>query len=72
MSRKIIFTVPTDVLAEFAGEIVDRGLQAVIAGANEDGDILLEIEFEKEETSEVDKLEDYLEKIKEEAGHETE
>jgi hypothetical protein len=70
MNRKAEFTVPTDVLAEFVEEITSRSMQATITGSSEEGDILLEIEYDKDETSEIDKLEAALDRIKEEAGME--
>ena len=68
MNRTIQFCVPTDVLVEFAEELVSRNLQATIAGANEEGEILLDLSYDKEDTSEVDKMESFLENLKEEAG----
>lgn len=68
MSRKIEFCVPTDLLVDFAEELVSHEMQAMIAGSNEEGEIILVVEYEKEESSEVDKMEAILEKLKEEAG----
>ena len=72
MTRTIQYPVPTHLLVEFAEELVNRDLQAVIAGSNEEGDILLTVEYDKDETSEVDKMEAFLQKLREEAGLETE
>jgi hypothetical protein len=72
MNRKAEFCVPTDVLVDFVEELTTRELKATITGSNDADDILLEIEYDKEETSEIDKLEAALEKLKEEAGHEVE
>jgi hypothetical protein len=70
MNRKAEFSVPTDLLTEFVEEMTTRSLKATITGTNEEEDVLLELEYEKDETSEVDELEKFLERLKEEAGHE--
>lgn len=70
MNRKAEFSVPTDLLTEFVEEMTTRSLKATITGTNEEEDVLLELEYEKDETSEVDDLEKFLERLKEEAGHE--
>ncbi|MCX6312606.1 MAG: hypothetical protein NT084_13335 [Bacteroidetes bacterium] len=72
MKRKIEYSVPTYALVEFTEMLVSRGLRATLVGANEDGDILLEVEYEKEETSDVDEMEDFLENLREEEEEEEE
>jgi hypothetical protein len=68
MQRKAEFFVPTDLLHEFVEEMTSRNLKATITGTNEDEEVVLEMEYDKEDTSEIDDLETVLTRLKEEAG----
>jgi capsular polysaccharide biosynthesis protein len=65
--RKIIFEVPQEVMTEFAKEMSDRNLDNTVTGTNENGEIIIEIDYMKEEGALIDELEeihqDLLEKI---------
>jgi hypothetical protein len=61
--RKIELFIPTEVLAEFSEELVKRNLTNSISGTTDDGEIVIEIEYNKSETDDVDALEELLEKL---------
>ncbi|MBU0487983.1 MAG: hypothetical protein KKD31_08550 [Bacteroidetes bacterium] len=64
--RKIEFEVPEHLLADFAAEIADRNLANTITGTTSDKKIVIEIEFEREESDLIDELEDFFEELNEE------
>lgn len=68
--RKAEFAVPSGVMGEFATELAGRGLDNSITGTDEDGDILVEVTYEKDESESVDELEEYLEKLREQMDEE--
>lgn len=59
------FEVPTDFIAEFAEALAELELTNEINGVNEEGDILIEVSYEKNERANVftlsELLDDYLE-----------
>lgn len=63
--RKAEFAVPSQVMAEFAGEMTERELDNTVTGTNEDGEIMVEVLYEKEESKSVDELETFLEGLRE-------
>lgn len=70
--RKAQFDVPSSVMAEFADEMASRGLTNTVNGTNEDGEIIVEVEYDRDESKEVDQLEEILEKLREELEEENE
>jgi len=68
--RKAEFAVPSEVMAEFAGEMSGRGLDNTVTGTNEDGEILVEVIYEKEESESVDELETFLDELREQIDEE--
>jgi hypothetical protein len=61
--RKIELFIPVEVLAEFSEEMVKRNLKNGISGTSENGEIVIEIEYDKSETDDVDALEELLDKL---------
>jgi|CXWK01.1.fsa_nt_gi hypothetical protein len=61
--RKIEFFVPTEVLAEFSEEMVKRNLNNSITGTTDDGEIAVEVDYDKSETDDIDALEELLGKL---------
>ncbi|MBI4945270.1 MAG: hypothetical protein HY840_02580, partial [Bacteroidetes bacterium] len=61
--RKAEFEVPQEAMTEFADELVSRNLNNTVTGTTEDGEIIIEVEYDKDESDEVDELESILEKI---------
>jgi capsular polysaccharide biosynthesis protein len=61
--RKVIFEVPQEVMTEFAEEMTNRNLDNTVTGTNEDGEIIIEVEFEKDESELVDELEEIHENL---------
>lgn len=70
--RKAEFEVPSEVMAEFATEMAERDLDNKVVGTTEDGEILVEILYEKEETKVVDELEEILDNLREQMEDEEE
>ena len=68
--RKAEFTVPSEVMAEFANELAERDLDNKVVGTSEDDEILVEISYEKEETQVVDELEAILDNLREQIEEE--
>ena len=61
--RKCEFNVPQEGMTEFAEEMASRELNNTVTGTTEDGEIIIEVEYEKDESDEVDELEEILDKI---------
>lgn len=70
--RKAQFDVPSEVMAEFADEMANLNLSNTVAGTNEDGEIIVEVEYDRDESEVVDELETILEKLREELEEESE
>lgn len=62
--RKIEFEVPTDVFGEFTVKLAQTGLDNSVLGKNDDDEIEIVVYYEKDEASEIDELEEYLEALK--------
>ena len=63
--RKAEFSVPSELMAQFAEEMAKRNFNNTITGATEEGEMLVEVSYERDEADEVDEVEDALEKIRE-------
>jgi hypothetical protein len=72
MSRKITLEVPAELIGDFTEKLTELDLENSITGKNDDDEILVEIIYEKDETSSIDELEEYLEEQKEELETEEE
>ena len=70
--RKIEFEVPTEVFGDFTEKLEETGLKNCVLGRNEDDEIEIEVYYEKEEASEIDQLEEYLEELKDTLSEEEE
>ena len=62
--RKAEFNVPSEVMAEFAEAMAESNLSNTINGTTKDGEIIIEVEYDKDEANEVDELEAVLEKLR--------
>ncbi len=58
--RNVEFNVPEAVMTDFVKEIEKRELEGIITGMTEDDEVIIRVEFERDETSEVDELEEAL------------
>lgn len=58
--RKAELIVPTEVMTEFVEEMSERQLDNTITGVNDDGEVIVEIIYEPDETGSVDQLENIL------------
>ena len=70
--RKAAFAVPSEVIAEFADEMTNMKLENTVVGTNEENEILVEVMYEKEESKEVDALEEFLDDLREQLAKENE
>ena len=61
--RKVHFAVPAEVISEFAEKMTAMDVRNTIVGVNEDKEVEIEVFYEKNETEEVDFLEEYLEEL---------
>lgn len=61
--KKINFEVPTEGMPEFVEDLSSRNLSNSVVGTNEDGDIIIEVFYDKEDEDEINQLENLLEKI---------
>ncbi len=61
--RKIEFNVPTEIITQFIEEMTERNLSNSITGLTEEDEVIIEIEYDKTETDEVDQLDEILEKL---------
>ena len=72
---KAEFRVPEEAIKEFAEDMVNRNLNNEITGTTEEGEIIVEVKYNKEDSKEVDALEEALEELRkqlEEEGEEEE
>lgn len=70
--RKAEFAVPQEVMSDFVEAMNAHRLENSIAGTNDDNDILIELNYEKDESEIIDELEEYLLKLREELEEEEE
>lgn len=70
--RKAEFEVPQEAMTEFADTMASRNLSNTVTGTTEDGEIIIEVEYDKDEADEVDELEEVLEKLIEQLEEEDE
>jgi hypothetical protein len=64
--RKIVLEVPQEIMGDFSDKLAETGLENSITGRNDDGEIEIEVSYEKDEGELADELEEYLEQLKEE------
>ncbi len=64
--RKAELNVHPQVIVEFTEELTNRDLIATLIGTTEEGEVIVEVEYEKNESKLVDELEGILEKLSEE------
>jgi hypothetical protein len=68
--RKAEFLVPSEAMLEFTDAMASRHLDNSVTGTTTEGEIVVEVSYEREENNEVDELEKVLEKIREEMDEE--
>jgi hypothetical protein len=68
--RKIEFEVPQDVIVDFVEELSERNLTNTITGVKGEDKIVIEVEYEKEESELVDELEEIFDNLTEEEDDE--
>jgi hypothetical protein len=61
--RKAEFAVPAEVMVEFTEKMTDLELDNTLNGVTEDDEIIVEVNYEKDESNEIDQLEEYLQKL---------
>ncbi len=70
--RKAEFEVPSEVMAEFADAMASRNLNNTVSGTTENGEIIVEVQYERDDSDEVDELEKILDKLCENLEEESE
>lgn len=70
--RKAEFAVPSEVMAEFAEKLATQDLDNKIVGTNDDYEVLVEVEYERDQSEEIDELEEYLNSLREQIEDEEE
>ncbi|MBA3664243.1 MAG: hypothetical protein H0W61_08550 [Bacteroidetes bacterium] len=63
--RKAEFAVPSEVMAEFADKLAEQDLDNKIMGTNDDYEVLVEVDYERDQSKEIDALEEYLNELRE-------
>ena len=61
--RYATFEVPSDVITDFAQEMQDREIQAVLVGVNEDDELILKVGYDRDQSDKIDELEEKLEEL---------
>jgi hypothetical protein len=61
--RKASFEVPAEVIGEFTEKMTELELNNSITGKTENDEIEIEVLYEKEESEQVDELEEYLDEL---------
>lgn len=70
--RKAEFLVPSEAMVEFTDAMASRKLDNTVTGTTTEGEIVVEVNYERDETDDVDELEETLEKIREQLDEEEE
>ena len=68
--RKVEFNVHPEIIVEFVEELTSRDLSNSVTGVTEDDEIIIEVEYSKTESDEVEELESILEKLSEQIEQE--
>jgi hypothetical protein len=61
--RSAEFNVHPEIIVEFVDELASRDLNNSIVGTTDEGEVIIKIEYEKNETEEIDDLEKILENL---------
>jgi HAMP domain-containing protein len=70
--RKAEFAVPSEVMAEFAEKLASQNLDNRVTGTNDEYEVLVEVEYERDQSDEIDELEEYLNELREQIEEEDE
>lgn len=62
--RKVEFEVPAEIFGDFTEKLTETGLDNRVLGKNEDGEIEIEVYYEKDDAGEIDDLEEHLQTLK--------
>jgi len=63
--RERIFEVPVDLMTEFAEILDTQGMDNVIEGVTEDGDIEVRVDYEPEQKQAINKIHDMIDEYNE-------
>lgn len=63
--RERTFEVPVDLMGEFAGILDEQGMDNVIEGVTEDGDIEVRVDYEPEQKQVINKIHDMIDEYNE-------
>lgn len=62
--RKAEFVVPEGNILDFAQEMTDKGLSNEISGVTEDGELIVEVTYDRDENKLIDELEERLNELR--------
>lgn len=68
--RKASMEVPADIIGDFTQKLTELGLENALIGTTDEGDIEVEVYYDKDDSELVDELEEYLEELKEQLNEE--
>jgi len=61
--RHATFEVPSEVIGDFTERLTEMDLVNTITGKTEDGEIIVQVSYEKEDAEQIDELEEHLENL---------
>jgi hypothetical protein len=61
--RSAEFNVHPEIIIEFVDELASRNVNSSIIGTTDDGEVIIKVDYEKNESDEIDELEEILENL---------
>jgi hypothetical protein len=61
--RSAEFNVHPEIIIEFVDELVSRNVNNSIIGTTDDGEVIIKVDYEKNENAEIDELEEILDNL---------
>lgn len=61
--RSAEFIVHPEIIIEFVDELVSRNVNNSIIGTTDDGEVIIKVDYEKNESAEIDELEEILDNL---------
>ncbi|MBA2611914.1 MAG: hypothetical protein H0U95_08090 [Bacteroidetes bacterium] len=61
--RHATFEVPSEIIGDFTEKLTELELDNTIAGKTDDGEIIVQVSYEKDEADKIDELEEHLEEL---------
>lgn len=61
--RSAEFNVHPEIIIEFVDELASRNVNNSIIGTTDEGEVIIKVDYEKNESAEIDKLEEILDNL---------